>query len=895
MSSRNWFQKQSVKSKISIGFAAVLVLHISVAAFSHYGLTESDSKLRRLDALAQQTRNLADFQKDIDELGRRVLLFTHSGHESQALRAFDLIEKIQARLSTSDSLQMDESDTLQKDMVVYLDAHRVQFEAIVEDRNRRRDIVNNELFPAVDAVMNRILADIQSAEGMEKVVALEVEAFFLDAEVALLRYLHQPDSVYVRKVKSLLASARRVIEENYGVTPIGDVELSEHLDEFESGFLQMVQATRGYLHLVNVVMPGETAEFERAVVEYRERIGGESADLAEAMLAGSNTFKDSSNVFSFVTIILGMIAAAWIGKHIGPPLNAVTNAFDRIADGEDQQHLPGVEREDDIGRLARAAELFRSQIIESTARLEMAHHASMTGTWDWDIEEQSFHANKAFWVMLGEDLDAGDYAEAELLGRIHPDDIGQVIEAVEIAKTDSSFRYDLEMRVRCKNGTFKWIRTMGAVTDFDSSGCATRMIGQHLDIQDAKDAVEKANAASKAKSEFLANMSHEIRTPMTAILGYADLLDNDTSSGKKDQLGAVRTIQSSATHLLTIINTILDVSKIEAGQMTVEHIETNPTQIVEDVALVVRGGASEKGVEVRVQYNTQIPEHIQSDPTRLRQILLNLAGNAVKFTDAGSIEINIEYDPIEKLMRFSIVDTGIGLTREQLNKITIFDAFTQADESMTRKYGGTGLGLCIANSFATMLGGGIEVQSTLGEGSTFTALIGVECHSGVTMLEPKCIELNADSQKQDSKKKPAGIKPMALDGVHILLAEDSVDNQRLITHYLKRAGAQVKLCDNGLLAVETIENTPRAEWPDLVLMDMQMPELDGYSATKRLRDNGCTLPIIAITAHAMGSDRQKCLDAGCSDYLTKPIDKGLLIGLCHQWTSMSDDQWNLAA
>ncbi len=392
----------------------------------------------------------------------------------------------------------------------------------------------------------------------------------------------------------------------------------------------------------------------------------------------------------------------------------------------------------------------------------------------------------------------------------------------------------------------------------------------------------QAEDANRAKSDFLANMSHEIRTPMTAILGYAELLDETDAGhlGSDRCRDAVHTIRRNGEYLLTIINDILDVSKIEAGQMAVESIDTSPVQIVEDLVSFIKPRAQGKGVELRAVYDTPVPQTIQSDPTRLRQILMNLVGNAIKFTEIGGVTVRVACDANRQRICFEVIDTGIGMTPEQRDAIARFEPFTQADASTTRKFGGTGLGLRISNALSEMLGGGIDVRSEKGRGSTFSVTLATGCLEGVDLLEPDDAGRIVVPESYEQAEPVA--QPMArpLDGVRVLLAEDGPDNQRLITFILKKAGAAVTLCENGLQAVLAIEQCTPDELPHLVLMDMQMPELDGYGATRRLREGGCTVPIIALTAHSMDGDRAKCIDAGCDDYLAKPIDKSKLIEVC---------------
>jgi len=531
-------------------------------------------------------------------------------------------------------------------------------------------------------------------------------------------------------------------------------------------------------------------------------------------------------------------------------------------------------------------------------RLSLAMKASRIGLWDWDVPTGEMYFSETFYTMLG-------YEAGELPMRVessrdlcHPEDL-----SAAMADLDRYFRgettiYQSEQRLRTKDGSWLWILDAGEVVEWTESGAPKRMLGVHIDIEAQREAREAAEAANRAKSEFLANMSHEIRTPMTAILGYADLLGEDEDvSGDPDRFAdAVHTIRSNAKHLLTVINDILDMSKIEAGKMTVERVETSPAGIVEEVASLMNPRAIAKGLELRVRYDTPIPASIRSDPTRLRQILLNLVGNAVKFTKQGSITIHVRCERDDRLMRFAVLDTGIGMTDEQLEIVRSFDAFTQADGSMTRKFGGTGLGLRISNSLARMLGGGIEVDAERDRGSTFTVTVETGELEGVPMLSPG--QLPDHAEPPAHAPDPAATEPGSddprtpgapddeqtdrpLEGVRVLLAEDGPDNQRLIAFHLNKAGARITLAENGRAAMERLDEALSADDPfDVILMDMQMPELDGYAATRRIRRLGRDLPIIALTAHAMDGDEQRCLDAGCDAYLTKPIDRDKLIQTC---------------
>ena len=380
-----------------------------------------------------------------------------------------------------------------------------------------------------------------------------------------------------------------------------------------------------------------------------------------------------------------------------------------------------------------------------------------------------------------------------------------------------------------------------------------------------------AEAANQAKSSFLANMSHEIRTPMTAILGYTDLLlDQDTTGEERNEY--VETIQRNGKVLLDLVSDILDLSKIEAGKLWAERIECSPLELMEGVTRLMRIRAEEKGLTLVADSATRLPETVQTDPTRLRQILINLIGNAIKFTTEGEVRVTsrLENPPDGPArLEFAVADTGIGMA--DYERAQLFRPFTQADVSTTRRFGGTGLGLAISKRLAEMLGGEILVESQLGKGSTFTVSVDPGPLDDVAMLE--VLQQEAD----EPGKGPASDPEILLTG-RVLLAEDTADSQRLACLILKRAGLDVELAENGLMACQKVEKAAAEGKPhDLILMDMQMPEMDGYEATRQIRGQGYRGPIIALTAHVMVGDRESCLNAGCDDYTAKPIDVPVLV------------------
>jgi PAS domain S-box-containing protein len=524
-------------------------------------------------------------------------------------------------------------------------------------------------------------------------------------------------------------------------------------------------------------------------------------------------------------------------------------------------------------------------------RLSLALDATELGLWDWNPQNGEVYFSPHWTQMLG-------FAHHELPGkvatwsdRVHPDDLPGVMKAIEHSM-ESNVPYLSEHRLKHRDGSWRWIRDQGRIVSRDEQGRVTRFVGTHQDVTAQREAQaalvhaqSKAEAASRAKTEFLANMSHEIRTPMTAILGFTELLaltdDHDvTPTQRSEYLAAVR---RNGEHLLRLINDILDISKIEAEKVTVERIETSLVQVVQELMATMSPLAAAKGLKLACVFETSLPVVIFSDPVRLRQILLNILGNAVKFTEAGSVTMRVSCDVASGNLKFEIVDSGIGLTPAQLSRL--FEAFTQADASTTRRFGGSGLGLRISRRLAQMLGGDITVSSELGKGSTFSVVINIGDCRGAQMVTPGALSFAADTLTPAAPE-PANQTPQ-LEGQRILLAEDAMDNQKLIALHLRKAGAIVTTVDNGKAAMAklTIDGSvggrlmPTAPF-DLLVTDMQMPELDGYTLARVLRAQGCTLPIVALTANAMSSDVEACLAAGCDAYAAKPIHRVQLIDSC---------------
>jgi signal transduction histidine kinase len=454
----------------------------------------------------------------------------------------------------------------------------------------------------------------------------------------------------------------------------------------------------------------------------------------------------------------------------------------------------------------------------------------------------------------------------------------QAIALPSLARRNEGLEREVQKRTRIEKKQLSLIAEL-ASAQAKLEEQAVELESQNRSLQAAN---TRADAANLAKTQFLANMSHEIRTPMTAILGFADLL-REQCGDRPTAVQSLDVIRRNGEHLLEVINDVLDLSKIESGRMLVEKIECSPAEIALEVHSLLNLRAQEKGLLFEVQLDPGLPRSIRTDPTRLRQILLNLASNAIKFTPRGSVVLALgpkAGDP--RTLELAVRDTGIGLSPEQL--AGLFQPFTQADATTTRNFGGSGLGLAISQRLAQLLGGTLSAESQLEVGSTFRLLLDLEPTSNESGPPPA--ELLRAGLPQPLE--PAGESPEeeraaeseSLVGCRVLLAEDGPDNQRLFALVLRHAGALVTLVDNGRAAVDAAMAALHAGRPfQVILMDMQMPQLDGFEATRLLRSRGYRLPIVALTAHALDSEREKCRVAGCDEFAAKPIDQQRLLAL----------------
>lgn len=528
------------------------------------------------------------------------------------------------------------------------------------------------------------------------------------------------------------------------------------------------------------------------------------------------------------------------------------------------------------------------QIAKGEERYALSTSAAQIGTWELSTETNELVCSEIKLRLFGLEQKRGPISRTDIFDRIHPDDRAAFDIELQKAMTVGT-PLNHQFRVTLPGGHVHWLDTK-AKASFNEFGAVSSVFGVDTDIttqKTASDALhrakEEADAANILKSEFLANMSHEIRTPMTAILGFAELLLSNPLS-EQARLDFAGRIRSNGDHLLHLIDDILDLSKFEAGRVPTEKIDFSLVETLTDALRSVRPLAERKNLELKFETEGAVPKIINSDPHRLRQIVLNLVGNAIKFTATGFIRVIARYN--DGVLTLDVEDTGIGLSAEQSSRL--FRAFQQADSSVTRKFGGTGLGLALSKKIAEALGGTLALSGSVpNKGSVFTVRVKAPANTSAGLVEAKesfaiAPLVGAKFVEKNESVVTALTEPLteplkeplkALDGVRILLVEDSIDNEILMRLYLEAAGAKIETAHHGQEAIDIAT----ASTFDVVLMDVQMPGMDGLEATRRLRAQGYSAPIIALTAHALPEEVEKSMAAGCDQHVTKPISRSSLV------------------
>lgn len=776
-----------ISQRILLSFILLIAISSTITAFNILGLQDFFQRLNRYHQVSANTNLMLRIDKDVSDLQRAILVFSNTEKITSLTQLQEIHKTLAAdiNLLITQEKEPEHQITLEK-ISQLVESFREKIDSLAAQKKDRELLVGvkfSEFFTQVDNEIDKLFFQISAYKNERLMYELwQAQHNISIAEKSGVQYFSKHDAAAKKQFTVNMTKAIAVFD------PKKDIRFNrvkQLLEQTQQLFHATSHADRNYLFLVNVVIAGESAELSALSDKLKNDYLATQKDLYSSTEIHIKQSKRIAIIISITGAVLALVIAIITGNKIRTPLKSITETFNRLVRGENLTEIPGVNRKDEIGSLAKAANVFRQNNSQTQELLAQA--------------------------------------------KIFADQLKAREQALE-------------------------------------------------------NAVNKAQEANLAKSQFLANMSHELRTPMNAILGMLSLLKKTDLNYR--QMDYTQKSEGAARSLLSLLNDILDLSKAEAGKIELDPTPFNLDRLLDNLRTLLDTNLNNKSVDLYFSIDANLPRNYFGDSLRLQQILINLGSNAIKFTQQGTVTIAVklaaENENI-KTLYFSVTDTGIGIAPD--NQAKIFSGFTQAESSTTRRFGGTGLGLSISQRLVKLMGGSLSVKSELGKGSCFS--FSIELPS-LSASETATLAATFESAVISNSQK-------LLEGIHILLVEDNLTNQQIAYELLTEEGAIIDLANHGQEALEILTTRSTSDHGldiDAVLMDLQMPVMDGISATKIIRQQLklIDLPIIAMTANAMATDREECINAGMNDHIGKPFDITKLINLLLQWSGKNGQQ-----